>query len=100
MNPNQLSTMEEAKKIAALLGTIGGGVADIYIPEYLGPFSAPENGEAKFYHFKFRNGADGFNVGLVRSTMTFFPSRWPVMISTEVNASVPYVPAGPSGLQG
>jgi hypothetical protein len=87
MNPNQLATIEEAKSIATRLGSIGGGIADIYIPEYMGPYSAPENGTAKFYHFRFRNGADGFNVGLVRTTMQYFPSRWPIMISTEVNAT-------------
>ncbi len=88
MNPNQLATMEEAKDIAAKLSAIGGGVAEIYIPDYLGPYAPPEDGAAKFYHFKFRNGADGFNVGLVRTVMLYFPSRWPLMIATEVNASV------------
>lgn len=89
MNPNQLATIEEAKSIATRLGSIGGGVADIYIPEYTGPYSAPENGSAKFYHFRFKNGADGFNVGLIRTTMQYNPSRWPLMISTEVNATAP-----------
>jgi len=87
MDPNQLSTIEEAKAIAAKLGAIGNGIADIYIPEYLGPYAPPENGTAKFHHFKFRNGADGFNVGLVRSTMKFFPTSWPLMIALEVNAT-------------
>lgn len=87
MNPMQLATIDEAKAIAAKLGVIGGGVTDTYIPEYLGPYAAPENGTAKFYHFRFKNGADGFNVGLVRTTMQIFPSRWPLMISTEVEAS-------------
>lgn len=90
MYPNQLATLEEAKDIAAKLGTIGGGVADTYIPDYLGPYTPPENGQAKFYHFKFRNGADGFNVGLIRTTMQYFPSRWPLMIGTEVNAALRY----------
>ena len=82
--------MDEGKAIAAKLGTIGGGVVDIYVPEYLGPYAAPKNGDAMFYHFKFKNGADGFNVGLVRTTMMYFPSRWPLMITTEVNASANY----------
>ena len=86
MNPNQFATIEEAKAIATKLGVIGGGVADTYIPDNYGPFATPENGTAKFYHFRFHNGAAGFNVGLVRTTMLYYPSRWPLMISTEVNA--------------
>lgn len=87
MNPNQLATLDEAKAIAAKLSGIGGGVADVYIPQYYGPFATPENGTAKFYHFRFHNGADGFNAGLVRTTMQYFPTRWPLMIATEVNAA-------------
>jgi hypothetical protein len=90
MNPNQLATLDEAKAIAAKLGSIGGGVADIYIPEYFGPFAAPEQGDRKFYHFKFKNGADGFNVGLIRTTMQYSPSRWLMMIATEVNTAIPW----------
>lgn len=87
MNANQLSTIDEAKAIAAKLGGIGGGVSDIYIPEFVGPYATPGNGDAKFYHLRFHNGAEGFNAGLIRTTMQFFPSRWPLMISTEVNTS-------------
>ena len=87
MNHNQLATIDEAKQIAKELGTIGGGVAAIEIPQYFGPFAAPEDGDKKFYHFRFQNGADGFNVGLVRCTMQIFPSRWPLMVATEVNAA-------------
>jgi hypothetical protein len=90
MNPNQLATLDEAKQIAAKLGAIGGGVSDTYIPDYFGPYAAPENGGSKFYHFRFHNGAEGFNVGLVRTTMQYFPSRWPLMIATEVNTCAHY----------
>jgi hypothetical protein len=90
MKPNQFATIDEAKAIAAKLGVIGGGVADTYIPEYLGPYSTPENGPAKFYHFRFHNGAAGFNVGLIRTTMMYYPSSWPLMIATEVNAMANY----------
>jgi N4-gp56 family major capsid protein len=83
MNPNQLATIDEAKAIAAKLSFMGGGVKDIYVPEYMGPYSAPENGAAKFFHFKFANGADGFNVGLIRVTMQMFPTRWPAMLSPK-----------------
>lgn len=81
---NQLATPEEAAEIAKALGGIGGGVTDTYVPEYGGPFVPPENGTAKFLHFRFANGAEGFNVGLIRAFMQYSPLRWPVMISTEV----------------
>jgi hypothetical protein len=85
-NPNQFATYEEAQSIASQLGPIGGGVKDIYIPEYLGPFSTPEMGERKFFHFRFQNGAEGFNVGLVRTTIRQFANSWPSMIGLEVEA--------------
>ncbi len=94
---SQFVTLEEAKRIATALGTIGGGVlpykadipeeSGIYIPEYYGPFATPVDGEKKFYHLRFRNGADGFNAGLVKATMEYSPTRWPLMVATEVNAS-------------
>lgn len=85
MNPSQLATMEEAKAIALKLSSLGGGVKDIYIPPFLGPYSAPENGDAKFYCFRFANGAEGFSVGLIRSLMTAFPMSWLNMVGTEVS---------------
>ena len=84
---NQLATAEEAKLIAAKLGTLGGGVVDTYIPVYGGPFVPPENGSAKFFHFRFASGAEGFNVGLIRAFMDYNPMRWPLMIQTEVDAA-------------
>lgn len=84
MNPNQLATLDEAKAIAAKLANIGGGIKDIYIPEYTGPFATPQIGDSKFYHFRFYNGAEGFNAGLVRSFMNAYPTSWPNMIATEV----------------
>lgn len=84
---DQLTTYEEARAIAAQLGGIGGGVSDTYVPEYTGPFKAPIDGESEFYHFKFRNGADGFNAGLIQQTIALNPYRWPLMISLEVNAA-------------
>ncbi|HEY3740005.1 MAG TPA: hypothetical protein VGL53_09180 [Bryobacteraceae bacterium] len=89
MNPNQLSTMDEAKAIAAQLGTLGGGVKDIYIPDYEGPFNAPSNGNSMFYHFRFNDGAEGFNVGLIRTLMKSFPTTWMNMIATEIGYQVP-----------
>lgn len=84
-NPNQLTTMDEAKTIASELWFAGGGVKDIYIPEYLGPYSSPENGLAKFYHFRFHNGAEGFNAGLIREFRKMFKFTWPQIIMDEVN---------------
>lgn len=84
---NQLATYQEAQEIAKQLGSIGGGVVDTYIPEYDGPFAPPENGAAKFLHFRFANGAEGFNVGLIRAFMQYSPLRWPAMIGTEVEAA-------------
>jgi hypothetical protein len=84
---NQLATFQEAQEIAKQLGSIGGGVVDTYIPEYGGPFTQPENGPAKFLHFRFANGAEGFNVGLIRAFIQNSPMRWPVMIGTEVEAA-------------
>ena len=84
---NQLATPQEAQEIARQLGTIGGGVVDTYVPEYEGPFVPPENGPSKFLHFRFANGAEGFNVGLIRAFMQYSPMRWPMMITTEVEAA-------------
>lgn len=84
---NQLATYLEAQDIANQLGSIGGGVVDTYVPEYGGPFTPPENGPAKFLHFRFANGAEGFNVGLIRAFMQYSPLRWPMMIGTEVESS-------------
>lgn len=106
---SQFLTLAEAKQIAQKLGDIGGGVlphkpetevetpsvwgvpeddaSGIYIPAYIGPFATPEQGDKKFYHFRFRNGASGFNAGLVKRTMEYAPTRWPIMIATEVNAA-------------
>ena len=84
---NQLATYQEAQEIAKQLVSIGGGVAATYIPEYEGPFSPPENGPSKFLHFRFANGAEGFNVGLIRAFMQYSPTRWPSMIGAEVESA-------------
>lgn len=94
----QYTTLDEAKTIAKQLSEIGGGVlpynsddsdaSGIYIPEYLqGPFATPTDGDRKFYHFRFRNGADGINAGLVKAIMQMCPTRWPMMIAIDVNAA-------------
>jgi hypothetical protein len=93
----QLVTLEEAKRIAEMLGDIGGGVlpynesnpdkSGIYIPQYGGPFAPPSQGEQKFYHFRFRNGAQGNNAGLVKGIMAMFPTCWTDIIAAEVDAA-------------
>ena len=88
MNPNQLATIEEAKAIALQLSTVGNGVKDIYIPQYDGPYTAPEVGNSKFYHLRFNNGAEGFNVGLVRTLMKQCPTTWLNMVTTEIRYQV------------
>ncbi|MEO7145700.1 MAG: hypothetical protein ABI165_19575 [Bryobacteraceae bacterium] len=96
MNPNQFATIMEAKAIAQQLSGIGGGVkpltdddtvSGIYIPQYFGPWAAPSIGDSKFFHFRFNNGAEGFNVGLVRLFMQVFPASWQGMIAAQVNAA-------------
>jgi hypothetical protein len=104
----QFTTLETARAIAAQLGNIGGGVipyhaeneletapplqdtdphrSGIYIPQYA-MFATPEQADHKFYHFRFQNGAEGFNAGLIQTIMTMFPTRWPLMIGTEVTAA-------------
>lgn len=94
---NQFVTLEQAKKVAKELGAIGGGVppynqddsetSGIYVADYVGPFATPEEGERKFFHIRFRNGADGFNAGLIKRTMEYSPTRWPLMLALEVNAA-------------
>lgn len=93
MNPNQLATLAECAQISALLGKLGGGVTSTYIPEYDGPYAAPEDGDAKFYHFAFADGASGFNAGLIRTLMKQCPTTWPIMVATEINYQKPQVPA-------
>ena len=97
MNPSQFATLAEAQAIAKKLGTVGGGVkpynaddndaSGIYIPSYFGPFPAPSIGDAKFYHFRFENGAEGFNVGLIRTFMQVFPATWILMIMPQINSA-------------
>lgn len=107
---SQFVTLDQAKAVAAQLADIGGGVmpyndktvvemnppgmdndpnrSGIYIPAYpTGPFPTPQDGDRKFYHLRFENGAEGFNAGLVKATMAQFPTRWPLMLALEVNAA-------------
>lgn len=78
-NPAQLSTLAEAQQLKAEIGGLGGGVTEIYVPTWMpgpGAFPEPRIDEARFYHFRFANGAEGINVGLVRETKKRYPTRW------------------------
>lgn len=98
----QLATLDEAKSLAAQINTvkffkpgaqepaaIGGGVAPlsdrsdvsgIYIPDWYtlgGPAPSETNEEGKtefYYHFRFQNGVEGVNVGLVLDRLQRYPS--------------------------
>ncbi|MBI2688696.1 MAG: hypothetical protein HYX27_20535 [Acidobacteria bacterium] len=83
MNTNQLATLEEAVDIKKQLGLFGGGVSNVYVPEYQ-YFAAPNDGDKKFYHFDFVNGAKGLNVGLIRETIKRNPFTWPAMIAADI----------------
>lgn len=95
-NINQLVTWDEARSIAIKLRlgpiVVGGGVkaetsdpktSGIYTPEWLpGPEGFPEpfyfdqETGLKYYwlHFRFKNGAEGMNVGLIKSKFKSFPN--------------------------
>jgi hypothetical protein len=62
----------------------------IYIVEFQGPYATPQDGDRKFYHFRFANGAAGINAGLVRRMMQFSPTRWPLMMANDVNQAASY----------
>lgn len=87
MNPAQLSTLSEALELKNILGNIGKGVSEIYIPQYSGPFGPPQelSTNRKFYHFKFNNGAEGLNVGLIRETLEKDPNTGLQRIELDVN---------------
>lgn len=87
MNPNQLATFEEAVQIKATLGALGGGVTNIYVPDY-SVFSAPKDGNRQFLHFDFANGAKGLNVGLIRETIKRNPFTWPAMLALDISQMV------------
>jgi hypothetical protein len=87
MNPDQLSTLSEAIELAGILGAIGKGVKEIYVPVYGGGFTPPQELSTgrKFYHFKFNNGAEGINVGLVRERLLKDPINGLAGITLDVN---------------
>jgi hypothetical protein len=89
-NPAQLATWAEAtllaKKINASAPFQSAGISiipqnpphsGIYIPSWVGGpggFPIPHIGDATFLHFRFSNGFEGMNAGLVREKFKSFPS--------------------------
>lgn len=94
-NRNQLSTWEDARATARLISdgpiTVGGGVkpetkvglSGIYIPEWFGgpaAFEEPQDVDEVtgkqywFIHFRFNNGAEGMNAGLIADQFRRYPN--------------------------
>ena len=84
-NPNQLTTMAQVDETVAKLNAanIGGGVAAVYIPEWVGPFPEPGDGEARQYCLTYNNGSTGHNVGLIRVTIENNPNTWQQMLQAD-----------------
>ena len=95
-NTNQLATWEQARECASQLTAgpivVGNGVkpetgnsgtSGIYLPEWLGGpggFAEPNHTDPQtgakyfFLHFRFRNGAEGMNVGLIMDKFRRYPN--------------------------
>ncbi len=90
-NINQLATYGQARELAAKLGTfVGGGVlpetddpktSGIYRPEWIAGVDINQEPRMRAYgrvywslHFRFKNGFQGMNVGLVREKFKSFPN--------------------------
>jgi hypothetical protein len=94
-NMAQLATWEDARKFANILSAgpivVGGGVSPeasdpdksgIYIPLWVGGpagfaepnYTDPQSGKKYFFlHYRFRNGAQGMNVGLIMDKFSRYP---------------------------
>jgi len=112
-NPAQLATIEEAREIARLINStpmaltdrdpepIGGGIlpeskdpklSGIYDPVWLTvnePTAPPSSDRpgALFLHFRFANGCDAINVGLVREQFKRYPSA-PLYVLRQLRIEV------------
>ena len=95
-NTNQLATWEQARECANKLSggpiVVGAGVkpetsnpatSGIYLPEWVGGpggfaepnYTDPQTGVTYlFLHFRFRNGAEGMNVGLILDKFRRYPN--------------------------
>ena len=83
-NPDQLATWNQAEKYAKRINNsapfrqAGITVAEIYLPSWIsGPGGSPEPSgpdNLKWLHYKFSNGMDGVNVGLVVTEFQLYPA--------------------------
>lgn len=87
--PSQLATEKELEFVKNQVGHFGGGLQEAYIPKYEGPFLVPEDGDRKFWHLRFKNGNEGFNVGLILYFIKSFPVTWTAMLADQINAKPP-----------
>jgi hypothetical protein len=83
-NKAQLATLTEARALAEELKNYGliinsesedQNKSGIYLPDWRtegGP--SPNEGDALWYHFRFTNGADGVNVGLIQDRLSRYPN--------------------------
>ena len=114
-NIAQLATWEQAREYASKLSSgpivVGGGVkpetsnsntSGIYIPEWLpGPAAFPEphffdevSGKKYYFlHFRFRNGAEGMNIGLIMDKFRRYPNS-PVYVMSVLAAEANSIAAG------
>ncbi len=97
-NIKQLSTWEDAIATAKKLNTIGGGVSDshgIYIPSWISDplfaeqpnFYDDKTGKAYFFiHYRFKNGKEGVNAGLVQDLFRRYAmAPWYVIIRLKAD---------------
>lgn len=103
-NTAQLATWEDARQYANILSAgpivIGGGVkpetsdpntSGIYLPDWIGGpggfaepnFTDPQTGRKYFFlHYRFRNGAEGMNVGLIMDLFRRYPMSPAYVLNT------------------
>jgi hypothetical protein len=79
-NLQQLASRAQASDLASLLADygIGGGVKEVYIPEFLlseTPHAELDGVSYEWLHFRFNNGAEGINVGLILDMLKRQPNR-------------------------
>lgn len=102
-NPEQLATWTEAKDIALHFKNpiqgrlIGGGLkpltskvetSGIYLPVWVGGpggFPEPRIGSSRQYLFRFKNGFEGVNCGLVRELFKKYPTAPQYVMSELAN---------------
>lgn len=105
-NPEQLSTWAEVIKYRNLLNSlkdfngflVGNGVKKLtndpltsggYLPTWaVGPGNPePNAGNSRWYHFRFNNGFEGVNVGLVRGMFLRYPNS-PLYVIGELKKEI------------